>query len=64
LALNSKVISYRLDPGSGGIARQPGDLGILGGVAEGVWKEARIRGFAPPTLAKFAFIGEATVNLF
>ena len=36
--------------------RQLGDLGILRGVAECVAEEARIRGFASPALAGFAFI--------
>ncbi len=36
--------------------RQPGDLGVLRGVAEGVAEEARTRGFASPALAGFAFI--------
>ncbi len=35
--------------------RQPGDLGVLEGVAEGVWKEARTRGFASLPLGRFAF---------
>ena len=37
---------------------QPGDLGVLRGVAEGVAEEARTRGFASPALAGFAFINE------
>jgi hypothetical protein len=36
--------------------RQPGDLGVLRDVAEGVAEEARTRGFASPALARFAFI--------
>lgn len=40
---------------SAGGSRQPGDLGVLEGVAEGVWEEARTRGFASPALAGFAF---------
>jgi hypothetical protein len=39
-----------------GPAGQPGDLGVLRGVAEGVAEEARTRGFASPALAGFAFI--------
>ena len=39
------------------LARQPGDLGVLRRVAEGVAEEARTRGFASPALAGFAFIG-------
>ncbi len=34
--------------------RQPGDLGVLRGVADGVAEEARIRGFAPLSLDRFA----------
>ncbi len=34
---------------------QPGDLGVLEGVAEGVSKDARTRGFASLALARFAF---------
>jgi hypothetical protein len=37
--------------------RQPGDLGDLRRVAEGVAEEARTRGFASPALAEFAFVG-------
>ncbi len=37
--------------------RQPGDLGALRRVAEGVAEEARTRGFASPALAGFAFVG-------
>jgi hypothetical protein len=40
------------------LGRQPGDLGVLRGVAEGVAKEARTRGFASLAFAKFAFIAE------
>ena len=36
--------------------RQPGDLGVLRGVAEGVAEEARTRGFASLTLVRFAFV--------
>jgi len=36
---------------------QPGDLGVLRGVAECVAREARTRGFASLTLVRFAFIG-------
>ena len=36
--------------------RQPGDLGVLRGVADGVAEEARTRGFAPLTLVRFAFV--------
>jgi hypothetical protein len=36
--------------------RQPGDLGVLRGVAGGVAEEARTRGFASLTLVRFAFI--------
>ncbi len=36
-------------------ARQPGDLGVLEGVAGGVWKEARTRGIASLSLDRFAF---------
>ena len=36
---------------------QPGDLGVLRRVAEGVAEEARTRGFASPALAGFAFVG-------
>jgi len=36
--------------------RQPGDLGIHRGVTGGVAEEARIRGFASPAFAGFAFI--------
>jgi hypothetical protein len=36
-------------------AWQPGDLGVLEGVAGGVWKEARTRGFASLSLGRFAF---------
>jgi len=34
--------------------RQPGDLGVLRGVAERVAKEARIRGFASLPFDRFA----------
>jgi len=33
---------------------QPGDLGVLRGVARGVAEEARTRGFASPAFASFA----------
>ena len=36
--------------------RQLGGLGVLGGVAGGVWKEARNRSFATPAFAECAFI--------
>jgi len=36
-------------------AWQPGDLRVLEGVAEGVWKEARTLGFASLSLDRFAF---------
>jgi len=35
---------------------QPGDLGVLEGVADGVWKDARTRGFASLSLDRFAFV--------
>lgn len=35
--------------------RQPGGLGVLRGVAEGVAEEARTRGFASLAFASFAF---------
>jgi hypothetical protein len=35
---------------------RPGDLGVLRGVAEGVAKEARTRGFASQTFVRFAFV--------
>jgi hypothetical protein len=38
------------------MVRQPGDLWVLRGVAEGVAEEARTRGFASPALAGFAFV--------
>ena len=38
--------------------RQPGDLGVLRRVAEGVAEEARTRGFASLTLVRFAFINQ------
>jgi len=38
-----------------GNPRQPGDLGVLRGVAECVAEEARTRGFASLALARFAF---------
>ena len=34
---------------------QPGGLGVLRGVADGVAEEARTRGFASLALARFAF---------
>ncbi len=43
-----------------GKARQPGDLGVLRGVAGGVAKEARTRGFASLAFARFAFIAECS----
>ncbi len=39
-----------------GSAQQPGDLGVLRGVAGGVAEEARIRGFLSPSLGGFGFI--------
>jgi hypothetical protein len=36
--------------------RQPGDLGVLRGVAECVAEEARTRGIASLTLVRFAFV--------
>jgi hypothetical protein len=39
-----------------GNPRQPGDLGVLRGAAEGVAEEARTRGFASLAFARFAFI--------
>jgi len=36
--------------------RQPGDLGVLRGVAECVAEEARTRGFASLALVRFAFV--------
>jgi len=41
------------------IQRQPGDLGVLRRVAEGVAEEARTRGFASPALAGFAFVNKS-----
>ncbi len=37
--------------------RQPGDLGVLRGVAGGVAEEARTRGFPSPSFGGFGFIG-------
>ncbi len=37
-------------------ARQPGDLGVLRGVAGGVAEEARIRGFPSPSLGGFGSV--------
>ena len=37
--------------------RQPGDLRVIRGVADGVWKEARTRGVASLGFPKFNFIG-------
>ena len=42
-------------------AWQPGDLGVLRGVAECVAEEARTRGFASLTFASFAFIRNSLV---
>ena len=39
---------------------QPGDLGVLRGVADGVAEEARTRGFASLSLGRLAFIGVAS----
>jgi hypothetical protein len=39
------------------VSWQPGDLGVLRGVAECVAEEARTLGFASLTLVRFAFIG-------
>jgi len=39
--------------------RQPGDLGVLRGVVEGVAEEARTLGFASLAFASYAFIGVA-----
>jgi hypothetical protein len=39
---------------------QPGDLGVLRGVAEGVAEEARTRGFASLAFARFAFLKTRT----
>ena len=36
--------------------RQPGGLGVLRGVAEGVAEEVRTRGFAPLGFPRFAFV--------
>ncbi len=38
---------------------QPGDLGVLRGVADGVAEEARTRGFASLSLGRLAFVGVA-----
>ncbi len=38
-----------------GSAQQPGDLGVLRGVAGGVAEEARIRGFPSPSFGGFGF---------
>jgi hypothetical protein len=47
-------LEYAWDP----YLRQPGDLGVLRGVAGGVAEEARTRGFASQALAGFAFIAQ------
>ena len=44
------------------LPRQPGGLGVLRRVAEGVAEEARTRGFASPALAGFAFIATNIVG--
>ena len=40
---------------------QPGELGVLRGVAEGVAEEARTRGFASLAFARFAFVAKLIV---
>jgi hypothetical protein len=49
IAISCSLISDDLE-------RQPGDLGVFRGVAEGVAEEARTRGFASLTLVSFAFV--------
>ena len=41
---------------------QPGDLGVLRGVAGGVTEDARTRGFAPLSLDRFAFTDEVLMG--
>ena len=43
--------------------RQPGDLGVLRRVAEGVAEEARTRGFASQPFGWFAFVAGEIVRL-
>ena len=51
-----------LESASGPDLRQPGDLGVLRGVAGGVAEEARTRGFASQALAGFAFIAKSMMR--
>jgi hypothetical protein len=43
------------------VKQQPGDLGVLHGVAENVAEEARTRGFASMTFVRFASIAALIV---
>ncbi len=49
--------SFQMTPNPG----QPGNLGILRGVAECGAEEARTRGFASLALARFAFINQKMI---
>jgi len=44
--------------------RQPGDLGGLRGVADGVMEEARTRGFPSPPFGGFGFIVDYSSSIY